>query len=230
MIVFSLLCQRLIAAEMTLPTQLIGVAHAFLEERVQEYLVTSNTEGRHEIQINDLDPRLRLPLCDKELTAAQQGVGSPVGRLTVRVRCEGSAPWTVFVPAEVHLYRNVVVTTRPLLRNATVDYSNVALVERDVGRLTQGYLSDLDLVVGQTLKRQVIADQILAPSFLQAAEVVRKGDQVVISAGAGRFDVRMQGEALSSGAMGEQIRVKNLSSQRVVKARVTAPGLVEVVL
>jgi flagella basal body P-ring formation protein FlgA len=38
----------------------------------------------------------------------------------------------------------------------------------------------------------------------------------------------MPGEALANGGLSEQIRVKNLNSNRVIKAQVTAPGQVEV--
>lgn len=62
------------------------------------------------------------------------------------------------------------------------------------------------------------------------AEVVHKGDQVVISAGSSTIQVKMPGEALSAGAIGDQIRVRNLNSKRVVKARVTGPGQVEVAM
>ncbi|MCY1454933.1 flagella basal body P-ring formation protein FlgA [compost metagenome] len=58
--------------------------------------------------------------------------------------------------------------------------------------------------------------------------MVSKGDQVVISAMSPAINVRMPGEALSNGAPGEQIRVRNLSSGRVVKARVKGPGQVQV--
>jgi flagella basal body P-ring formation protein FlgA len=58
--------------------------------------------------------------------------------------------------------------------------------------------------------------------------VIRKGDQVVITARTGTMAVKMPGEALSNGGMNEQIRVRNLNSQRVVKARVTGPAQVEV--
>jgi flagella basal body P-ring formation protein FlgA len=49
---------------------LIGVTQGFLEFTVEDYLATSQTEGRYEIQVNQLDPRLRMPMCDKELTAS----------------------------------------------------------------------------------------------------------------------------------------------------------------
>ncbi|MNN93268.1 flagellar basal body P-ring biosynthesis protein FlgA [compost metagenome] len=51
---------------------------------------------------------------------------------------------------------------------------------------------------------------------------------MVITARSGTLSVRMPGEALSNGSLSEQIRVKNLNSQRVIKAQVMAPGQVEV--
>lgn len=42
------------------------------------------------------------------------------------------------------------------------------------------------------------------------------------------INVKMPGEALSDGAPGQQIRVRNLRSQRIIKARVIEPGTVEV--
>jgi flagella basal body P-ring formation protein FlgA len=63
---------------------------------------------------------------------------------------------------------------------------------------------------------------------IEQAEVIRKGDQVVITARSGTLSVRMPGEALSNGGLSEQIRVKNLNSKRVIKAQVIAPGQVEV--
>src|ERR1700712_2175640 len=54
----------------TLPEQLIGVTQGFLEFTVEDYLATSQTVGRYEIEVKQLDPRLRMPHCDKDLTAS----------------------------------------------------------------------------------------------------------------------------------------------------------------
>ncbi len=216
------------AAAVTSPEVLIGTAEGFLEYAVEEYLQRSNIQGRSEIQVNRLDPRLRLAECDKELTTSLESPAQPLGRVTVRIRCDGSSPWTVFVPAQVKLYREVVVVTRPLRRGAPIGPQDVSVAERDVGTLSQGFLSDPEQVVGQKTTRALVPDQVLAPLHLQQAEVVSKGDQVVISAASSAINVRMPGEALSNGALGEQIRVRNLSSGRVVKARVKGPGQVQV--
>lgn len=218
------------ADNVTLPDLLIGVTQGFLEFTVEDYLATTQTPGRYEIQVNQLDPRLRMPMCDKELTASLESPAQPVGRVTVKVRCEGASPWTVFVPAQVKLFRDVVVVTRPLKRTGIIGYDDVAMRERDISLITQSYLTSVDQAIGQKLTRPMVADQVITLVHLEQAEVVRKGDQVVISASSGGLNVKMPGEALSNGGMSEQIRVKNLNSNRVIKARVTAPGQVEVAL
>lgn len=213
---------------MTSPEVLIGTAEGFLEYAVEDYLQRSNIQGRSEVQVNRLDPRLRLAECDKDLTTTLESPAQPLGRVTVRIRCDGSAPWTVFVPAQVKLYREVVVVTRPLRRGAPISPQDVAVAERDVGTLNQGFLSDPGQIIGQKTTRTLLPDQVLAPLHLQQAEVVSKGDQVVISASSPAINVRMPGEAMANGAPGEQIRVRNLSSGRVIKARVKGPGQVQV--
>jgi len=207
---------------------LIGVTQGFLEFTVEDYLATSQTEGRYEIEVKQLDPRLRMPMCDKELTASLESPATPIGRVTVKVRCEGASPWTVFVPAQVRLFREVVTTTRPLKRAGIIEPGDVVLRERDISSINQGYFTSVDQAIGQKLTRPTVADQVMTLVHLEQAEVVRKGDQVVITARSGTLSVRMPGEALSNGGLAEQIRVKNLNSMRVIKAQVTAPGQVEV--
>ncbi|HSX70069.1 MAG TPA: flagellar basal body P-ring formation chaperone FlgA [Pseudomonas sp.] len=217
----------LYAAPMTLPEELIGATEGFLEFTVEDYLERSEISARHEIEVNPIDPRLRLAACDSDLTQSLESPAQPVGRVTVRVSCEGSTPWTVFVPAQVRVFRPVVVLKTPLKRNSIVSERNIALIEQDVGAL-RSYITDPTLVIGRKMTRPVAADQVLIPSQLELAESVYRGDQVVIAARSGGIAVRVQGEALADGTLGEQISVRNLSSQRVVRARVIGPGQVEV--
>jgi len=226
----SLLATRVLADGFTLPEQLIGSTQGFLEFAVEDYLASSQTEGRYEIEVKPLDPRLRMPLCDRQLDASLESPAQPLGRVTVRLRCDGAAPWTVFVPAQVRLFRDVVVTTRPLKRESVIGEGDVVLRERDVGTLGQGFLAQLDQAVGMKLLRPTVLDQVLTPQHLEQAEVIRQGDHVVITARSGSLSVRMPGEALAKGGLSEQIRVRNLNSRRVVKARVTGPGQVEVAM
>jgi flagella basal body P-ring formation protein FlgA len=218
------------ASTMSHPDQLIDVTEQFLERAVVDYLSRSSIDARHEIAVSRLDPRLRLNQCDQPLAASFANSAPPIGRVTVRVSCEGHAPWSVFVPAQVRLYREVVVANRSLLRDTVLADVDVSLAERDVSNLSQGYLTRLDEVLGNKLTRPVQPDQVIAPNLMELAKVVRKGDQVVITARSGSISVRMPGEAMTDGVPGKQIPVKNQRSGRIIKARVTGPGQVEVAM
>lgn len=218
------------AASVTRPEQLIDATRDFLEQEVANYLQRSQIQARHEIEVNRLDPRLRLASCDLPLQAKLESPTQPVGRTTVRVSCTGAAPWSVFVPSQVHLFREVVVARRPLARDKIIDEADVTLAERDVSSLNQGYFTAFDQVLGNKVSRSALPDQVLPPTYISAAEIIRKGDQVVISAKNSTINVRMPGEALTDGALGTQIRIKNQRSGRTIKARVIGPGQVEVAM
>lgn len=217
------------AQNFTLPEQLIGVTEGFLEYTVQEYLAANQIQGRHEIQVRSLNTRMRMPACDKDLTASLESP-RPVGRISVKVRCEGSAPWMVFVPAQVNLYREVVTAIRPLKRDTILSEMDIVLRERDIGALGLSYMTSLDQALGQKLVRPAVVDQVLSPNFVEQPAMVRKGDHVVIIARSSSLAVRMPGEALADGGFNEQIRVRNLNSNKVIKANITGPGQVEVAM
>lgn len=216
------------AGSFTLPEELIGASEGFLEYTVEDYLERSEIQARYELRINPLDPRLRLAACDSDLTQALESPAPPVGRVTVRVSCTGSSPWTVFIPAQVSLFRPIVVATRPLKRDQVLELGDVSMIEQDIGPLSRGYLTDPRQAIGKKLTRPLQADQVLTPANLELAESIRRGDQVVITARSGTISVRMPGEALSDGVLGQQINIRNQRSQRIVRARVVGPGQVEV--
>lgn len=208
--------------------QLIGATRDFLEQQVQEHVASSGLQARHEIQLSRLDQRLRLPLCnDDALSASLESPATPVGRVTVRVSCSAPSPWRLFVPAQVSLFQPVVVSTRPLSRGSVVGAEDVHLAERDTGLLGSNYLLDPAQAIGMQLKRNVSADNVLSYTQLENNRIVRRGDKVVISSGNSSVSVKMPGEALEDGTQGEQIRVRNTRSSRVIRARVTGPGQVE---
>ena len=224
----TMFSSSLMAGGYTSIDDIIGTTEVFLEQHVQDYLTTSKIAGRHQITIARLDFRLRLNSCDKPLSASLENTDIPVGRLTVRVRCTGSAPWGIFVPAQVSLHREVVVTRHPVKRNTILGAGDLMLAERDISLLGQGYLLEIGQATGAMSIRAMSAGQPVQPNQIRIPPMVKRGDRVVISATSGPISVRMPGEALSDGGKGEQIRVRNLRSQRVIHARVTAPGQVEV--
>lgn len=217
-----------VQAAFTGPAEISAAAEQFLAEQTQAYLASAGYQARYQVNLNRLDSRLRLAACELPLQTSLENNSQPLGRVTLKVRCEGKAPWSIFVPARVSIFRHIVISARPLQRHSLLQAADLSLAEHDIGGLTQGYLLDPAEALGAQLVRALPAGQPILPAQLKMPPTIRRGERVVISAKIGQVMVRMEGEALSDGSISQQIRVRNTRSQRTIMARVTGPGQVEV--
>jgi len=200
----------------------IGAVQVFLERSAQKYTQQNHLQARPKVRVEPLDARLREPRCTKPLQLSLEG-RQALGRVSVRVRC--AAPnWTLLLPAQVQIHAKVLAASRPLKRGERLMPADFYPVERDIGTLQKGFLTDIRAIENQQLTRTLSAGQVLLASHLKAAQLVARGEQVQILWHSSGIQVQMSGEALSGGSLGQQIRVRNLASQRVVRARVSAPG------
>ncbi|MEQ8660747.1 MAG: flagellar basal body P-ring formation chaperone FlgA [Gammaproteobacteria bacterium] len=188
----------------------------------------SAADGDSEVSLGRLDPRLRLPRCGAPLAARFAHGGRSSGAMSVEVRCEGDQPWSLYVPVTIARYAEVVVAARPLARGHTVSAADLTTTRQRVDLARHDYLVDPASAVGQVTRRDVAAGQMLGANQLERPHLVRRGDQVVLSSANNAISVSVKGTALADGSVGERIRVRNLSSKRVVEGTVTAAGTVVV--
>jgi len=222
----------LILADLTGP---IGAQEALqspesIGEQVQQFLQDrqASAAATVEVEVNTPDPRLRLPLCERPLEAFLPPAGKTAGRVTVGVRCNGSRPWSLYVPAQVRLFDQVVVTRRALPRGTLIQAQDLALKRRDLAQESRGYFLRPEEVIGSLAARTIVGNVVLNPGLLDRPLAVTRGALVSIVAELGHVVARMQGRALESGHQGERIRVLPLGSGRQLEARVVSPGVVKV--
>lgn len=193
--------------------------------------ITQGIEGEyphHEITVGSLDPRLKLVACKVPLKGFLPAGGSLIGNTTVGIRCGGGKPWTIYVPASVKAMREVVITTRPILRNATISKDDIRLEEREVTAGSDSYIFKPEHVLGKLAKRTLTSSTPLTPGMLSEPLLVRRGQQVIILAEGAGIEVRMAGTALMDGAEGQIIRAQNKLSKRTVEGQVIQSGIIRV--
>jgi flagella basal body P-ring formation protein FlgA len=200
-----------------------------IQKLVEEFLLdeTVTTSGQVSVQSGRIDSRLRLPAC-AEMEAYWPDGARQLGNVTVGVRCHGPSSWSLFVRARVEVLAQIMVSSRPLSRGAVLGAADFDISTQDITRLGSGYFTDPQQLSGAVMTRAVRAGTVLTPAMVRAALAVRRGERVSILAVAGGLQVRMEGEALSDGAPGELIRVRNLSSRQEIEAEVIGPGQVQV--
>jgi flagella basal body P-ring formation protein FlgA len=175
-----------------------------------------------------LDSRLRLRRCEEGLEAFLGPGNRLAGSSTVGVRCQGPVNWVVYLPVQIEVSGEVVVLARALPRGSVLQPEYLKLQRQDVGNLSAGYLSDIDAVSDMVLRRAKTAGTVLTPRMVEAPRLVRRGQRVLLQVEGESVAVRMEGEALSDGSHGETVRVRNLSSERVIDGVVVSQGVVGV--
>lgn len=199
-----------------------ATAEAFVRSSLPE------KSGKHYVTANQLDPRLRLDPCASPLEAFSQGTGMNSGRMTIGVRCPSANPWTIYVPITIEVETSVLVLRRPLSRRSRVELADVELQVRRVPGLATVFINDVASLKGHRLKRSLPVGTALTVDMLQPDVLVRRGQRVTLIAATGPVQIRAQGEALTEGAADERVRVRNVSSLKIVEGVVESSGVVRV--
>lgn len=154
------------------------------------------------------------------------GGEAPLGRQRLSLHCPAQPGWTQDYLAQVELYLPVLFTSQSLERGQTLGAAQLKRQEAALSKLGRGFYHREDEVIGMGAKRRIRADQLLTPALLGEALLVRRGQQVKIQASQDGISASTLGEALDNGQRGEVIRVRNLASEKVIKAKVMEEGVV----
>jgi len=225
----SLICSLLLAVNVNAePLH----ALADIEQVAYEYALSKAQErfDSPQIVMGELDSRLRLQACDKDLNVFSNTVTTGLGSQTIGVKCNSPVTWTVYVPVKVKVLQAVVVAVRPLAANKIITTADVKLQQWDIGALRQGYIDNIRQLIGQELKYPIAMGTVIKPQSVRAQKLVHRGEHIMLIASTGNMEVRMSGTALSDASLGQRVRVKNSSSKRVVEGVVDAPGIVKVTM
>lgn len=201
--------------------------HALIQQTAVSHIKQTLIQpefGNIKVTAAKLDSRLRFPVCSSQLQASTPGKQTLAGNVTVLVRCK-TENWQLYVPVSVQQTLPQVIATAHLGRGALLSAANlkIAMVE---SRFQRGIsFTDPQQIIGSKVKRTVKAGEVI-----QANDIclVCRNDSVLIRAGQSGLAIVTAGKALSDGAIGDEIRVQNTKSKRIIDGVITAVGEVSV--
>jgi flagellar basal body P-ring formation protein FlgA len=208
--------------------QLRGAVDRFMADYATKLKAHFGGQTRVEYSVGALDSRQSVPNCPVPLAVETKEPLQTSARLNLLVSCSQNATWSIYVPIDLKIYRAVVVAVKPLTHGTTITADDVRLSEVNISQITGQYIDSLEQVIGKDLKRGIASGTPVLEQQLVAPLLVRRGEAVVISAASNIVTVKISGIALSDGRLGEQIRIKNLSSTRIVQAKIVGAGQAEV--
>jgi flagella basal body P-ring formation protein FlgA len=220
--------------------QSVQSAQDKLLSQVRQWVGKTQNTNPSQVDLAPLDARVQIQPC---ALALQMDLPF-ASRETVRVRCS-QPPWQLYMrlqtpttsnagPVDVtatgtreSVTRKTVVTRHLIQRGVQLDATMLEEVSLPVqGIDPQAVTSIQDLLYGE-LVRDVPAGQVLRSSDIRRAVLVKQGQSALMSVGQNSgFQVTVRVDALQDGRMGEQIRLKNPDSGRILTGTVTGPNAV----
>jgi flagellar basal body P-ring formation protein FlgA len=204
-----------------------NLAQIQLMQNVEQYVVQQlSTADVANLSVNamPLDARIEVPECPQPLTISASDEALQQANITVKASCESSG-WYLFLMVKAVQMQNVATLSSAVSPGTLLTRSNVEIVEVDKKLLRTTTFADIESVLGARVKRRLQPGQPINPNQLC---FVCKGDNIVISAGIQGLSIRTSGVAEQDGNIGDTIRVRNLSSDKVIAARVVSVKNVEV--
>ncbi|MFN3406241.1 MAG: flagellar basal body P-ring formation chaperone FlgA [Caldimicrobium sp.] len=198
---------------------------------IQEFLKRTNYPKKAEIALEKFRIEPSLMNIPKEITYKVEWIGeakagSNTALFVFNVKGAERQIFRVWGVIEVKI--PVVVVKNPLANQSIISEADLALEKRELSRLPQDVILNIEEAVGKETRMSLKSGSVLRRSHLVEPLLIKRNQEVEIIAKGKYFEVKAKGISLQPGRLNEWIRVKNLSSQKTLQAKVIDEGRVEV--
>ena len=180
--------------------------------------------GDLRILVRDVDQRIDIPFCDTPYSFETNASPSQQSNVSVKVSCNDTN-WYLFMHASVNIVQEVVVTNDNLSPGTLLSRHNLKVIEVDKNKLRGTSFTSVDEVAGARIKRRIRAGNIIDDRMLC---FICKGDRVTIAAISNGLSITVYGVAQEDGVLGDTIQVRNISSDKMVYAKIASTSQVEI--
>ncbi|UTZ21046.1 flagellar basal body P-ring formation chaperone FlgA [Vibrio campbellii] len=180
--------------------------------------------GNLSVNAANIDPRIKATDCPYPLDTSASSTSSRRSNINVLVECPAD-DWKVYVPVRISASVPMIVSTRQLGRGEIISASDVTTSMIELQRFRKDGFTTYGQVIGAKLKRNVRLGDVVERNDVC---VVCRNEKVTIQAVKGGMTITTKGTALQDGSAGDQVRVKNDKSQRIIEGIVT--GIAEITI
>lgn len=175
------------------------------------------------VKVNAPDNRLKLAPCSTNIDAnfPSDFISK---RLTIQLSCSAPQSWSIYLIAEIGLYKEVIVFSEHLTKGRLIQDSDLKTDLVDVNDIRESYYKEKSAIIGKELKRNIKSGEIVREVLLNMPQVIKRGQLVSLMAVSSAISVETTGTAMSDGRIGDIIRVKNNRSERIVSGIVQPNG------
>jgi len=204
-------------------------SHLSIKEAIKEFVTQQDVPLDNIIvRLTSAKKRLNVPQCTIPLDVAMAPGAKQIGRTTVSVSCLSPQPWKVNIAVHIDGKIDVLVARHPIAHRSFIQESDLEFAPRLYSQLNRGYYISMDRLQNMEARRNIRPGQAINANLIKAQKLVNRGQYITIIAQNGSLNLRVKGKALMDGLQGQTIKVKNLSSKKLIFAEVISAGTVKV--
>ena len=206
-------------------TPLASVANEYIErhneikKQASSYLLSllDSSNGEYQLTIQNIDQRLKLKKCTSDIEFQLTTNHIKTGKNTLKVSCNSTNPWRIFISAHIKQFTQVIIAKQPLAKGHRIQAKDLMLQRTDVTHLRSSYLNNKQQAINYITKRRLNRGDIISLNQLKKPILIKRGDTVSIIAISDGFQINTKGVALNNASKGELIRVKNSKSKKIIQ-------------
>lgn len=200
--------------------------HAVLITTVATFVKTQTSAmpGKVKFDVNEIDHRIVLQSC-KKIEAYLPTGSQLIGRTSIGVRCNEPNGWHIFIPVQITISRDLIVSAKPLTLGQVVHKEDIARLTTDA---TQNIgMTDDSQVIGKVLRYSIASGYILRQDMLREPFSVKQGQVVRLLVQGSGFSLSSSGVALNNAAEGNTVQIRTTSG-RVISGIAGEEGAVRI--
>lgn len=195
----------------------------------QQVFSRRNNDGEIKVKQVIWDQDQLVPIGQSSLSVEPLGESSG-GKLPLRisVSVDGVPAAKFLATAIVDDWRSIPVLNKTIERGMFISELDVELVRTNVATLSGDVASVPQELVGRAAKTKLSAGESVRKSMIDIPPTITKGARVIARYGSGGLTITAAAVAVDDGFKDREIRVRNESSQKIVRAVVIDDKTVEV--
>ncbi|MCC5464211.1 flagellar basal body P-ring formation chaperone FlgA [Pelosinus baikalensis] len=147
----------------------------------------------------------------------------------ISISVDGQAVTKVGLRFKVNLYRQVTVAARQVNAREIFTEDDLRYERMDTGQIAAGFITDKNKILGLMARRLITPGMVISDSMVNKPVIVKRGNMVTLTAFIGNIEVIASGQAMQDGYENQLIRIKNVSSNKIVLGKVIDEDKVQVV-
>lgn len=148
--------------------------------------------------------------------------------VSIAVSVNGQSVAKVGLKFNVKLYRQVAVAAAGINARDVFTQESLRYERMDMGQIPPGFFTDKNKIIGLMARRTITPGMVITDSMVNKPVLVKRGDAVILVALLGNMEVTAAGQSMQDGYEGQLIRIKNVSSNKIILGKVIAANKVQV--